>query len=330
MRKFALNMVASNFKALAVALCVLVATAAQAQVEIPKRPIKEITTFNIDGQRKSITMFGHSYSGIQISHVGPRGIGATLGLVPGDILLSINADPVYDAQQADDVLSHLKSGDLEIVFARQTGGTYKLTEKCVKFQNPLKDNITFHGGDIEASMKSQEELESDLLQLINQDRKDANRTLPDLQRSQKLSAFARRFAQDMVNRSYFNHIDPEGRNLEERARASGILIPIGENIANGMYDPLDAQALFMNEPDNNPHNHRGHILDPNNHYVGVGIAKAPDNTLIVVQEFTCQSPDQKGESGDAWRRPPQTEKAPEKGQENERDLNLDLPPGVKL
>jgi uncharacterized protein YkwD len=302
---------------LSLAASVVFSGSALAQpVEIEPPPFKQITTFNIDGKPKSIQMFGQTYTGVLVTHVGPKGVGQSLGLVPGDVLLSLNADPLRDAIQADDLLSHSSSGDIEVCFARQSGGTYKLTEKRIKFNNPLKDNMTFHGGDIMASEKSQEELEADAIELINKDRKEANRGLQPLQRSEKLSKFARFFAQDMVNRHYFNHVNPEGCNLQERARLRGMTMSLAENLANGLYDPEDAEALFMNEPDL-PHNHRGHILDAQFAYVGVGVAKAPDNTLVIVQQFSAESPDE----------PAKSKQAAEP--ENERDLKLDLPPGVK-
>jgi uncharacterized protein YkwD len=47
---------------------------------------------------------------------------------------------------------------------------------------------------------------------------------------------------------------------------------------------VQAETLFMNEP-KFERNHRGNILNPNYTHVGIGIARGPDGSLYITQEF---------------------------------------------
>ena len=45
---------------------------------------------------------------------------------------------------------------------------------------------------------------------------------------------------------------------------------------------------MMNEPPNDPNNHRGNILNPRHACMGVGVAVVLPHSVICVQEFSSQ------------------------------------------
>ena len=134
------------------------------------------------------------------------------------------------------------------------------------------------------------QLEREMVEIINRDRSDPRNTgetkgraLP-LRWNEKLAAIARAHSRDMVQRRFFDHVDPDGKSGGERVMAAGIpWQSTGENIA--MYgDVAAAEAAFMNEP-RFEHNHRGNILNPKYTEIGVGIAQGPDGQYYITQDF---------------------------------------------
>lgn len=116
------------------------------------------------------------------------------------------------------------------------------------------------------------------LQLLNADR--AKQGLPALKFNAKLTSLAERYAQDMINRGYFAHNNPEGQTPFDRMNAAGISYKYaGENLAiNSSVDT--AEVAFMNSP-----GHRANILSSNYTEVGIGVRYAPNGSVYVVQEF---------------------------------------------
>ncbi len=117
------------------------------------------------------------------------------------------------------------------------------------------------------------------IDLLNADRKVDG--LPPLKVDPKLAALAQKYAQDMMNRRFFSHTNPEGQSPFDRMRAAGISYGYaGENLAINN-SVSGAEQAFMNSPE-----HRANIL--NQHYttVGVGVINAPNGTVYVAQEFT--------------------------------------------
>lgn len=121
--------------------------------------------------------------------------------------------------------------------------------------------------------------EQKALNLLNSDR--AANGLPALRVNLRLVNLAESYAQDMINRNYFSHTNPEGLSPFDRmSRASIQYGYAGENLAiNSAIDT--AERAFMNSP-----GHRANIL--NGHYtqVGVGVRHAANGSVYVVQEFT--------------------------------------------
>ncbi|MPN24443.1 hypothetical protein SDC9_171842 [bioreactor metagenome] len=126
-------------------------------------------------------------------------------------------------------------------------------------------------GDVKAA-------EARALQLLNADR--SKNGLPALKANSKLTALAESYAQDMINRGFFAHNNPEGQTPFDRMKAAGIGYSYaGENLAiNSNVDA--AEVAFMNSS-----GHRANILSKNFTEVGIGVKYAPSGQVYVVQEF---------------------------------------------
>lgn len=85
---------------------------------------------------------------------------------------------------------------------------------------------------------------------------------------------AQRMAGEVVERRFFGHVTPDGRNLIDRARAAGYIPPgpswsLGENLAWGygaLSSPLSVVMGWMNSP-----SHRKNVLDPAFDEIGIGV-----------------------------------------------------------
>ena len=125
------------------------------------------------------------------------------------------------------------------------------------------------------SLKAQEQ---QAFTLLNQDRQ-AN-GLKALTLNSSLTNLGEKYAQDMIDRNYFSHYNPEGQSPFDRMKAAGISYSYaGENIAINN-SVSGAETAFMNSS-----GHRANILNSNYTEVGIGIRKAGNGSLYVVQEF---------------------------------------------
>jgi uncharacterized protein YkwD len=122
----------------------------------------------------------------------------------------------------------------------------------------------------EAPVRDLREMESEIETAVNRVR--ARHGLQPLQPLPALITAARGHSEDMVQRHYFDHVDPEGRRVADRVTAAGVSwSKVSENLAmnSGMEDPV-ARAVegWMDSP-----GHRANILDPKVTHTGVGIAE---------------------------------------------------------
>jgi uncharacterized protein YkwD len=146
------------------------------------------------------------------------------------------------------------------------------------------------------------DLEEQMYGLINRDRLnpanagETGRAQP-LRWNEKLAAIARAHSRDMIQRGYFDHVDPDGRSAGDRLRAAGISWQsVGENIA--MYNNVpEAETAFMSEP-RFQHNHRWNILNSKYTDVGIGIVQGRDGHYYITQEF-MQNPESLESSAEA-------------------------------
>ena len=114
--------------------------------------------------------------------------------------------------------------------------------------------------------------------LLNQARQ--NEGLELLKVNLQLSKLAADFAQDMRNRKFFAHVDPDGKDPFDRMAAVGIDFPnAGENIALSP-DVETAHKMLMDSP-----LHRENILQPKYTEIGIGVRPDSRGGVYLVQEF---------------------------------------------
>ena len=119
--------------------------------------------------------------------------------------------------------------------------------------------------------------EQKAINLMNADR--AAHGLPALKVNTRLVTLARDYAQDMINRNYFSHYNPEGQSPFDRMSQYGVRYSYaGENLAINRSVEAAEQA-FMNSP-----GHRANILSPNYSEIGIGV-KYSGGSVYVVQQF---------------------------------------------
>src|SRR5262249_51821913 len=89
---------------------------------------------------------------------------------------------------------------------------------------------------------------------------------------------ARLHSQDMHDRNYFNHVNPEGLGYDQRIRATGF-VPTNdaESIAGGLLSPDDAVSGLINDYGNPVGGHRRMLLAVDDFFkplgqVGIGAA----------------------------------------------------------
>ena len=125
-------------------------------------------------------------------------------------------------------------------------------------------------------------LERILLKTINRWRYDRGRQI--LIEKIDLQKIARDYSQDMADRSYFSHLDPEGRKIGERLLASGISFQsAAENLAklvHGDFEPSSILQAWVASQ-----SHRENLLDNNFSETGLGIFQNTKNEIFITQIF---------------------------------------------
>jgi len=262
------------------------------------------------GVPAAVLVGGKRVRGFYVTGLTGQGLSNDLGLASGDVVLSLGGHGLDSGPLADHVLSQTKAGNLKASVARIRGKSVTLKSPLISFSGfsfaPKETKKVVMSGEQLSQFRDADDakdpvretpnidaLESHMFNLVNQDRA-ANGGLPPLRRSGSLGRVARAFADDMAKRGYFDHQDPEGRMPKDRARDAGISAPVSENIAwqknffafEKIVD--QCQANMMNEPPNDPNNHRGNILNPRHSCVGIGVAVVLPHSVICVQEFSSQ------------------------------------------
>ena len=96
----------------------------------------------------------------------------------------------------------------------------------------------------------------------------------------RLSDFALQVAQQMADRHYFGHTDPNGITFQDRLRASHL--PYGYAAENMAFDQDEAHAnqAFLHSP-----GHYANIVDSHPRRVGAAVVAAGDGEVFFVEEF---------------------------------------------
>lgn len=125
-------------------------------------------------------------------------------------------------------------------------------------------------------------LEQETLRAINQVRLEHG--LLALVENPLLSGVARSHSEDMARRHYFDHHSPEGADLVDRIRPTGISYgKLAENIqsSRGVADPASrAVESWLDSK-----HHRENILAPEFRETGVGVALSDEGVVLFTQMF---------------------------------------------
>jgi uncharacterized protein YkwD len=151
-------------------------------------------------------------------------------------------------------------------------------------------------------------LETRIFNAINAER--TQRRLKPLKTDTRLTNLARAHSRDMALRAFFDHVNPDGKSSVQRARTAGLecrrplddryYLGLGENIfQNNLYDrvifrndkpsyewkPVDEIVKSTVEGWMNSPGHRQVILTAGYLNTGVGVAVAPNDQILITQEF---------------------------------------------
>jgi uncharacterized protein YkwD len=108
----------------------------------------------------------------------------------------------------------------------------------------------------------------------------AQRGLQPLAEDASLSQFALRVAEQMAERHYFGHTDPNGVTFQDRLRQAGFANRYAaENMAFDQ-DEKAAHQAFLHSP-----GHYGNIVDSHSRKLGVAVVAAGDGEIFYVEEF---------------------------------------------
>ena len=120
------------------------------------------------------------------------------------------------------------------------------------------------GAGVRPTSVSAEEAETQLLALINHDRKLAG--VAAVAMDEQLTAIARAHTHDMVDHDFVGHVSPRTGGPVDRVHRAGLTPTfISENVGRG-YTAEEAEQGFMSSP-----GHRANIVDPRPRRVGIGI-----------------------------------------------------------
>ncbi len=150
----------------------------------------------------------------------------------------------------------------------------------------LTHRLTTHPGSDETvelpfkvtKFKERPDLESEMLDLINQER--AENGLAPLKADDEMRGVALKHSEDMFKRGYFAHNTPEGEDPFDRMRDDNVKFKTGgENLALAPTLKI-AHTGLMNSP-----GHRANILRPQFGRVGIGILDGGRRGLMITQNF---------------------------------------------
>jgi hypothetical protein len=139
----------------------------------------------------------------------------------------------------------------------------------------IPDTLTFAAGGIDAY---------DLMNKINNER--TQRFIPALSTNTKLITASDGKARDMLERSYFAHVDPDGNYVWPRVEAAGYrsYLTLGENLAMDFTSANSVISAWMNSP-----THRANIINEKFEDQGLtaisGAYEPQHDTIMVVSLF---------------------------------------------
>jgi len=126
--------------------------------------------------------------------------------------------------------------------------------------------------------------ESEVFELVNRERSRAR--LGGLEWDERLARLARAYSRQMAREGFFDHYDPRGRTVIDRAQSARIdnWSRIGENLFVCDEHPSFTQTAIRGWMKSRTH--RTNMLDRTWTSTGVGIATAGDGSIFITQVFT--------------------------------------------
>jgi uncharacterized protein YkwD len=214
-------------------------------------------------------------------------MGVIPGIVTGLVYATIMAAILFAAPINESIASEARKSELAKSLEKEVDWTNAkfspIFEDAVKEALVSKtvearpdETITLHFKLTNA--KARPDLESQMLQMVNEERKKAG--LSVLKPDPELTIVARQHSQDMFARGYFSHYTPEKKDPFDRMKEAHVkFLAAGENLALGQSLDICHKGL-MNSP-----GHRANILHPSFGRVGIGILDGGLYGLMISQEF---------------------------------------------
>jgi uncharacterized protein YkwD len=110
--------------------------------------------------------------------------------------------------------------------------------------------------------------------------------LNSLALNDNLNTLAQNHADDMKNRDFFSHINPDGETPDDRRIKMGITTTVGENLAHAPTLYFAHEALMRSAL------HRNNVLNENWDKIGIGLALDGEGYLLIVEEFSYKHRDE--------------------------------------
>jgi uncharacterized protein YkwD len=125
--------------------------------------------------------------------------------------------------------------------------------------------------------------EYEVFQLVNRER--ARSKLPDLEWNADAARLARSYSKRMAREGFFDHYDPDGNTVIERAEGARLKHwnRIGENLF--MCDGFDGFAAYAVKGWLKSPTHRQNMLDRGWTSTGIGIARSRNGDIYITEVF---------------------------------------------
>jgi uncharacterized protein YkwD len=136
-------------------------------------------------------------------------------------------------------------------------------------------------GNQQSSSSGQEEnFTAALLSLINNTRNSSG--LKPLGLNPSLNSIAKSRCDDMIDRDYFSHVSPEGKDIKSFMDESGIMYKTtGENLQYCSPPSMAGPELFFNSWMDSE-THRANILDPGYTQIGIALSSDADKAIAAL------------------------------------------------
>lgn len=240
------------------------------------------------------------HNGLFIATKPKTELGKSMGLSPGQVLLTIDGYQMSSASIADSWLSRRGNKPLNFTCAHPQNGKPFIYSGQVQSAATEQTLVQASSPDQGSPGQkfAQDELERYCIQLINASRRQEG--VGPVQADAALTQLARRYSDYMqAHREAYEptvtrspHTDLEGHTTADRAAAAGFKVKTLENIgraSRGIFVSdktvvYDLHSMMMAEPKGQI-NHRSTIMDPQCRLVGVGIARSNDR-FYLTEEFS--------------------------------------------